>query len=323
MKIDTDKLTAKIKEFAIEKGAVLVGVASIDRFEPMPPYYDRAPRGQHPKDFLPNAKSVISIAQPILNAAIDATATLRDVDMEMMPPDARSPWLDSFYHQVAHRVQDDMLLMIGQLIGQLLMSYGYDAMIFPTEGVHAKYENMTEEEVMQGPSEDWAKKYSPFRYISGPFSHRHAATRAGLGEFGYNNLLLTREFGARQRINSVITDAELVPSPLITKPICLRDKCMLCLKACYMDAIICRDDKTECDYRTVETVNKDIIFIDTPFKTNPLKCRQRTKRIQNYPTRGDCVRICPIPKVPVNLPNRLKAIVEDWQNGSAQTDETT
>ena len=42
---------------------------------------------------------------------------------------------------------------------------------------------------------------------------RHAATRAGLGEFGYKNALLTPQFGPRQRINSVLTDAELAPDP--------------------------------------------------------------------------------------------------------------
>lgn len=312
--LDMEKLTREVKELAKNKGAALVGIASIDRFEPMPPYYDRIPRGQHPKDFLPGAKSVISIVQPVLNGAMDGTARLRDIDMEMIPPEARSEWLDSFYQKVSHFVQDVTLLQIGQFVGQFLMANGFDAMIFPTEGVHAKFDNMTEEEMMQGPNEEWAKKYSPFRYISGPFSHRHAATRAGLGEFGYNNLFLTREFGARLRLNSIITDAELLPDPLITKPICLRDKCRLCLKACYMNAITLRDDPEKKDYRSVDKVYKDIIFIDTPAKTDPLICRKRTDRIPDHPVRGDCLRVCPIPKIPVNPPERVKALIKEWQD---------
>ncbi len=95
-------------------------------------------------------------------------------------------------------------------------------------------------------------------------SHRHAATRAGLGEFGYNNLVLTRKFGARQRFNTVVTDAELVPDPLITAPICLRDKCMLCMKARHMDAICFRDNQAKKDYRTVAAIDKSVIFTTRP-----------------------------------------------------------
>ena len=34
-------LTQAIKETAIQAGAMLVGVAPIERFDPQPPYYDR------------------------------------------------------------------------------------------------------------------------------------------------------------------------------------------------------------------------------------------------------------------------------------------
>lgn len=316
-KQDMERLTREVKETAIRQGAVLVGIASIDRYEPMPPYYDRVPRGQHPRDFLPNAKSVISIAQPLMNPAIDAPANLAEMDLEMMPDDAKLGYLESFYGKVAHFNLDVYLLLIGQYLGQYLMANGYDAMIFPTEGVHVKPANgLTERQIMAGPSKEWAERYSPFRYHSGPFSHRHAATRGGLGEFGYNNLVLTKKFGARQRFNSIITDAELIPDPLITEPICLRDKCKLCLKACHMSgAITFRDDKEKKDYRSVEKIDKQIIFIDTPVKTDPVICSQRMDRIQNFPIRGDCVRVCPVPKLSNNLTKRLTSIVEQWDPG--------
>ncbi len=315
-KLDMERLSREVKEVAVRQGAVLVGIASIDRYEPMPPYYDRIPRGQRPTDFLPNAKSVISIAQPIMNPAIDAPANLAEMDLEMIPPDAKHGWLEAFYGKVAHFNNDVALLLIGQYLGQFLMANGFDAMIFPTEGVHVKPANgLSEREIMKGPNEKWAEKYSPFRYHSGPFSHRHAATRAGLGEFGYNNLVLTKKFGARQRFNSIITDAELIPDPLITEPICLRDKCMLCWKACHVDALYLRDDPKFKDYRSVEKVDKEVIFIDTPVKTDPVACSSRTDRIPDYPIRGDCVRVCPVPKLSKNLTKRLQAIVNKWDPG--------
>ena len=200
-------LTQAVKDVARRGGAALVGIASIDRFDPMPPYYDKVPDGMHPRDFLPTAKSVISFAQPILNPAMDAPALLHERHLEMYPDDARDHWLDSFYHKVAHENQDFFLLAIGQMIGQFLLAEGYDAMVFPTEGIHFKLPDRSEDDLM---------KDSKFGYISGPISHRHCATRAGLGEFGYNNLVLTKQYGSRVRFNTVVTDAELIPDPLIT-----------------------------------------------------------------------------------------------------------
>jgi len=72
--MNTDELTGQAKEIARRHGAALVGVGPVDRFDPMPPLSDAAPEGHHPRDFLPDARSVISIAQPILNPVMDAPA---------------------------------------------------------------------------------------------------------------------------------------------------------------------------------------------------------------------------------------------------------
>ena len=65
-----------------------------------------------------------------------------------------------------------------------------------------------------------------------PFSHKHAAVAAGLGRFGLNNLLLTPQYGSRQRLVSIITRAPLVADPVIAEPLCLGEECALCLKTC-------------------------------------------------------------------------------------------
>jgi epoxyqueuosine reductase QueG len=300
---DAQSLTAAVKALAKDCGAVLVGVASIDRFDPRPPYFDRAPAGHDPRDFLPGARSVISIAQPILPAVLDGPAALMDREVDLVPPDAKRGYLDETYGISGHRVQDFFLEFIGQRVGQLLLEHGYDAMFFPTTSI-----GPVRTHVANNWREVWDR--SPFRSSPGPFSHRHAATRAGLGEFGLNNLVLTREFGPRQRFNSIVTDAQLAPDPLIDKPICLRQRCGLCLKACYMNAILMRDDKSRLDYRSVEKVDLDCIFIDTPTRTHPVECDSRTEPGSPCQTvRGDCARICPIPRLSRNLPKRLQAIV--------------
>ena len=301
-----EKLTESVKQIAKQQGAALVGIAPVERFDPMPPLYDAVPRGHHPRNFVPEAKSVISIAMPILNPVMDAPACLVDAEMEMIPDNAKYPYLEMLYNRVGHVVHDYMLEFIGQVVGQHLLSHGYQTMIFPTTGLHPSVSGLTDKQI-------WEEQ-TKFRYTFGPFSHRHAATRAGLGEFGYNNLVLTREFGPRQRFNSIITDAELVPDPLITEPICLRDDCKLCLKACIMECITMRDDPQVKDYRSVDKDDRSRIFIDTPAKTDPTLCRRRRDGKPHSPIRGDCIRVCPLPSAPDHLPERLKSIVDSHSN---------
>lgn len=301
-------LTKSVKDLAKEKGAVLVGIAPVERFDPMPPLYDAAPKGHHPKDFLPEARSVISIAMPILDPVMNAPARMVDYETEMIPDHAKYPYLESFYNRVGHVVHDNMLEYIGQMIGQHLLVTGHQAMIFPTTGLHPKVDGLSDTEIWEGPPSEKAPEFSPFGYTYGPFSHRHAATRAGLGEFGYNNVVLTKEFGPRQRFNSIVTDAALTPDPLVSEPICLRDACGLCLDACIVDCIHMRDDAEHADYRSVDQVDTDAIFIDTPTKTDPRVCRRRREGIPHSPIRGDCIRVCPVPSKPGNLTARLQQI---------------
>lgn len=296
-----EELTKSVKQVAQQHGAALVGIAPVERFDPMPPLYDSVPKGHHPKEFVPEARSIISIAMPILNPVMDAPAFLVDKELEMIPDNAKFPYMEMLYNRVGHVVHDYGLEFIGQMIGQNLLRYGHQAMIFPTTGLHPSVSGLTDKQI-------WEEQ-SKFRYTFGPFSHRHAATRAGLGEFGYNNLVLTREFGSRQRFNSIITDAELVPDPLITEPICLRDECNLCIEACIMECITMRDDSEVRDYRSIEKDDRRRIFIDTPAKTDPTLCRRRRDNRPDSPIRGDCVRVCPLPNAPKHMPERLKEIV--------------
>ena len=308
---DVEELTRSVKETARRCGAALVGVAPVARFEPMPPLHDGAPRGHHPRDFLPEARSVISIAVPVRPAVLDAPAILAERELEMIPAHVRYPYFEQMYNRVGHVVHDFMLEFIGQMVGQYLLGRGHQAMIFPTTGLHPAVEGMTDVEIWEGSSDKAGARPSPFRYTFGPFSHRHAATRAGLGEFGYNNLVLTRQFGPRQRFNSFLTTAKLTPDPLVAEPICLRDECRLCLKACIMDCIAMRDDPSAADYRTVEKVDRARIFIDTPAKTDPTLCRRRREGRPDSPIRGDCVRICPVPAPPKHLTKRLECLVAE------------
>src|SRR4030065_434208 len=59
---------------------------------------------------------------------------------------------------------------------------------------------------------------------------RVVGAAAGLGELGHSKVLLTPQFGPRQRVFAVFTDAELEPTPLFEGSVC--DGCKLCVKEC-------------------------------------------------------------------------------------------
>jgi hypothetical protein len=70
------------------------------------------------------------------------------------------------------------------------------------------------------------------------FMHKHAAVAAGLGELGLNRLFLTPQFGAHQRLVSIITDAPLEADPMYSGPkLCDPKACNeTCIKICPMKA---------------------------------------------------------------------------------------
>lgn len=74
-----------------------------------------------------------------------------------------------------------------------------------------------------------------------------AAAEAGLGEVGFNHLLLTPEYGAKVRLTAVVTDAPLVPDRKKEDGLCPGVSCNLCAEACPVGAISPQGiDKARC-----------------------------------------------------------------------------
>ena len=69
-------------------------------------------------------------------------------------------------------------------------------------------------------------------------SIKHAAVAAGLAEFGWSGIVLSPEFGPRNRFGVILTTAELEPDPIYNgKRLCNPEKCGICTKVCPSQAL--------------------------------------------------------------------------------------
>jgi len=72
--------------------------------------------------------------------------------------------------------------------------------------------------------------------LAAPFSHKLAATRAGMGWIGKSALLVTPQFGPGVRLGSLLTDAPLAVGHPVTESEC--GDCIACQDACPAGAIL-------------------------------------------------------------------------------------
>lgn len=186
----------EIEKLALETGAKMIGIAPADRFKDAPDVYK-------PESFIPGAKNVIVVGVHYPDACVEFCG---NSDPQKMGA-----------YGITQVDMNVLLDMLSFRITKLLDKHGYPAVSFSTSHI-------------------W--RYDPFdeidRCFTPDFSHRHAAVAAGLGEFGWNGLVINEKYGARVRFNSIITTAELPATPMYDGP-ALCDKCMKCVTSCPMD----------------------------------------------------------------------------------------
>jgi len=192
-----EKLTEEVKNYARKLGADLVGIAPVERFK-------NAPLKMSPKGLFPESKSVIVVGIHHLDCAVELGGfpTPHDMGPYRTQSSAMNPTLDN----------------ISFKIGRFLEDRGYKTMPVAVTNM-------------------W--RYRPYKDLDVSFApdlaHRYAAVAAGLGEIGWNGLFLSPEFGPRQRLTSIITEAELVPDPMYEgEKLC--DRCMECVRHCPTEA---------------------------------------------------------------------------------------
>ncbi|MCM8766950.1 MAG: hypothetical protein NC901_02670 [Candidatus Omnitrophica bacterium] len=191
------ELTEKIKEYAKNLGADIVGIADISRFK-------NAPLRMSPKGLLPSAKSVIVCGIHHLDASVelDGEPTPHNIGPYGTQSSYMNPKLDDISFQIARFLEDK----------------GYKALPIVSSNI-------------------WRYKgYKDLKVDFAPdIAHRYAAVACGLGEIGWNGLFLHCEFGPRVRLVTVITNAELFSDPMYDgEKLC--DRCLECVKNCPTDA---------------------------------------------------------------------------------------
>ena len=216
----------ELKRLLINRGARLVGIASVDRF-------GGAPKGHHPTDFIAEAHSVVVIGLPIVRGLMGWNGFM--AGSERLPMKARytdvdgkkNLWnpLTNVRKHIERRCSYEVINM------ELNVLSMYAAMYLEEQGYESIYLPATYGQTLSWPGNyiwDFPKPPSG----TGPFSHKHAAVAAGLGRFGRNNLLLSPQYGPRQRIVTVISEAPLHSDPLCDETLCLGDECNACVENC-------------------------------------------------------------------------------------------
>lgn len=203
------ELTSEIKKFLLDQGADLVGVAPISRFA-------ECPEETHPQHYMPDATCVISFGMKIMDGVCDVWGEYNK------PHKTIAPYL--FY---GYGLLNFDMSRIGNLVAKRLLEYqGYKSLMFPPTWMISQYRFI--ERVLE-----------PYVTFLADFSHRHTAVAAGLGEFGFNGLVLVPKFGARVRFNSIITNAPLVSDPMYDgSKLCQPEKCdYKCVRDCPTEAL--------------------------------------------------------------------------------------
>ncbi len=186
-------------------GADLVGIAPMDRFE-------GAPKERDPRYIFPDAKVMIVLGFRIPRGA------LRGIEEGTF----YTAYCGMGYAGI-NWVQQP--ITIWNII-RFLEDEGYEAVPIPNTFPWCSINTGD-----GTPRENWSRPVSPDKPAPDVFIHlRLAAVAAGLGEIGYNHLFMSPQFGPRQRLACIITDAPLEADPLFEGQVC--DRCLLCAQNC-------------------------------------------------------------------------------------------
>lgn len=173
-----------------------------------------------PEEILPGAKSIVVFGRRLSDGA---------VEQQMRKFEDNNVVAQSAYAAYASDLAPNFLLLFDTFnISQYIeRHFGYTAVPLPC-----------------GPMQNGEPTSTPMPHFAGPhkaglpFNIDKAAMAAGLGEFGWNNRILTPEYGPRVQFGAIITSMELAyDEPYHGEKLCDPKKCGICSKLCPTGAI--------------------------------------------------------------------------------------
>lgn len=255
---DGSKLLSRLNEIVFTNSSVrLMGIAPVERFA-------GAPAGHRPCSFVPEARSIIVIGIPVPRGVMNYPVMMQG--SELVPESLRADVLQGYYYRTAgydiiNRALEDIALRVTLFLEEKNNITVYFA---PTFGnLYSNY-------------------YDKIKV--GLFSVRHAAVRAGLGEFGLNNLVVNPLYGSGVRYAAIISEAELTPSPLMKQKSCLGMSCKVCIEKCGAQAISLRTDIEE----------GGGLWLDPITRTDDKLCLGSQNETHCF---GRCMTVCPVGRV--------------------------
>ena len=206
--------TEKLKSYILDRcGLDAVGIA------PASALADE-PEGKRPEDILPGAKSIIVFIRAIPDGAFQAAFRAKE--------DGNADAFSSYAAYARELTPNMNLFFMQHRVAQFIeRNYGFTATAIPS----GPMQNVTSTNKVL-PAFVGAKRVN---YV---LSSERAAMAAGLGEIGWNNAFLTKEFGPRQAIGLVLTTMELdYDKPYSGEKLCNPRECGICAKLCPIGAI--------------------------------------------------------------------------------------
>jgi len=235
-----ESIKKELIELIMYMGIPMVGFAPVSRWSNPPDeipnkFSEWIPEEFWPQSIYPETKTVIVIGLPVHLPIVETAPSIH-------------------YHEL-YRTVNTLLDIRAYEISNFLTQNGYPSINLPRDGY--------------GDIEVLLKKPLAF------FSHKHAAYLAGLGSFGENTVLLTKEYGPRVRFTSIFTSAEIKGDPIILDDLCIH--CKRCESYCPVNAIKAMDKYT------IKPIDK-------------ISCATRSKQLRKEfrSPCGICIKVCPI-----------------------------
>lgn len=204
MMLDTANLKLQeqhIRGYIRELGFDLYGIA-----DPFNPLLQSAPEEHKPQDYLPSVQAVIVVGLEIIDSILQTTPS-------------------GMYSKLYDTV-NTMLDIGAYKLTKMLETGGFKSMYF-TETTH--YATL------------WEQYNAGLKVFVPTFNHMAAAVSAGLGTIGVSGVVLTPQYGPRQRFITVLTEVSLFYDTPMTTEICLgkleQGTCLECVKSCPIQAI--------------------------------------------------------------------------------------